>query len=219
MNTDKITTSKTKHKLLESAGQVFADKGYNRSTIREICDKAGTNVASVNYYFRDKEELYRSVFDYAHKRVGEHILHAVRIISDAAPEEKLRTFVRAHLHSLLGTDGPPSWFSTLITREMIEPTHLQWEMVEREIRPRSDVLIGIIREMLGPRATEEQLRHCSLSVVSQSVFHKLAAPVIRTLHPEQTYTAEDLDRLANHIADFSLAGIRSLRDQLERDQR
>lgn len=215
MNTDEIAKSKTKHKLLESAGQVFADKGYSRSTIREICDRAGTNVASVNYYFRDKEELYRSVFDYAHKRVGEHILHAVGTIPDATPEEKLRTFVRAHLHSLLGTDGPPSWFSTLVSREMIEPTHLQREMVEREIRPRSDLLIGILREMLGPRATEEQLRHCSLSVVSQSVFHKLAAPVIRTLHPEQTYTAEDLDRLAIHIAGFSLAGIQSLREQLE----
>jgi len=218
MNSTETTTSKTKQKLLESAGQVFAENGFSRSTIREICDRAGTNVASVNYYFRDKEELYRAVFDYAHKRVGEHILHAVGIIADSPPEEKLRTFVRAHLHSLLGTDGPPNWFSTLVSREMIEPTHLQREMVEREIRPRSDMLIGIIREMLGPGATEEQLRHCSLSVVSQSVFHKLAAPVIRTLHPEQTYTSDDLDRLAVHIAEFSLAGIHSLRTQQERDQ-
>ena len=213
-----LSTEKTRHRLLNAAGQVFAEKGFRGATIREICDRAGANIASVNYYFHDKEELYRLVLDYAHSRVGEHVLHAVRDVSDAAPEEKLRAFVRAHLLSLLGTDGPPNWFSTLVTREMIEPTHLQRDMVENEIRPRFEVLTGIIGEILGPLATAEQLRHCALSVVSQSVFYKLASPVIRVLQPQQSYSSADLEVLADHIAEFSVAGIRNVRSHMERNK-
>jgi AcrR family transcriptional regulator len=51
-------TDDTKNRLLEAAGQVFSEKGYELATVREICDRAEANVASVNYYFGDKQRLY-----------------------------------------------------------------------------------------------------------------------------------------------------------------
>jgi AcrR family transcriptional regulator len=48
----------TQQRLLEAAGQVFAERGYEAATVREICQRADVNIAAVNYYFRDKERLY-----------------------------------------------------------------------------------------------------------------------------------------------------------------
>ena len=51
-------SSDTEKRLLEAAGEVFAEFGYRAATVRQICEKAGANIAAVNYYFGDKEKLY-----------------------------------------------------------------------------------------------------------------------------------------------------------------
>jgi len=52
---------KTREKLIEAAGQVFAERGFQEATVREICSRAGTNGAAVNYHFGDKLGLYTEV--------------------------------------------------------------------------------------------------------------------------------------------------------------
>ena len=51
----------TRDKILSAAGEVFAEQGFERATIRAITERAGVNLAAVNYHFRDKAELYTRV--------------------------------------------------------------------------------------------------------------------------------------------------------------
>lgn len=210
------TSTDIRQRLLEAAGRIFAEKGYAKATIREICDRADANVASVNYHFHDKEALYRAVFDFAHQSVRDQMALVMGGLQEGSAEERLRLFIRMQVTSLLGVEGPPDWFSTLMTREMIEPTHLQRDMVEREIRPRSNHLLATIRELLGEAATDEEVRHAALSVVGQFVFYKLARPLNDIIHPGLEYTPEAIERRADHIADFSLAGIAALRERIRK---
>src|SRR5713101_107359 len=63
----------TQGRVLEAAGQVFADKGFEGATVREICQKAGVNIAAVNYYFRDKERLYIEAVKSACQRPAQQV--------------------------------------------------------------------------------------------------------------------------------------------------
>jgi AcrR family transcriptional regulator len=49
-----------REQLISHATRIFAAKGYAAATTREICDAAGVNIASIHYYFGDKEGLYRA---------------------------------------------------------------------------------------------------------------------------------------------------------------
>jgi len=57
----------TKTRLLEAAGEEFADKGFGGATVRAICARAGANVAAINYHFGDKERLYIEAVIEAHR--------------------------------------------------------------------------------------------------------------------------------------------------------
>jgi AcrR family transcriptional regulator len=64
----KRAISATQADLLDAACRTFAEKGYRDATIAEICQRAGANIAAVNYYFRDKETLYVEAWRLAFKR-------------------------------------------------------------------------------------------------------------------------------------------------------
>src|SRR5438034_680479 len=61
----------TRQRLLEAAGEVFAERGFRDATTQEICRRADANIAAVHYHFGDKEELYRTVIQYAEERAAE----------------------------------------------------------------------------------------------------------------------------------------------------
>ena len=83
----------TREKLIEAAGEVFAEQGYAAATVRDICTLAGANVAAINYHFGDKRGLYAEVL----KRMTRTALIEkghVALERNASPEEILRGFIR-----------------------------------------------------------------------------------------------------------------------------
>src|SRR5882724_2935620 len=89
-----VLADDTRTKMLDSAGQVFAESGYQAATVREICARAGVNVALVNYYFGDKLELYAAVLRHSMGISGNGIIQQA-IASTASPAEALRELVYA----------------------------------------------------------------------------------------------------------------------------
>jgi AcrR family transcriptional regulator len=200
--------AETRRQLLEAAGGVFAEAGFRDATVREICRRAGANIAAVNYHFGDKETLYLEVLRYAHGKALEKYPPLLDVTPDATPEKKLRAFV----HSLLlrvFNKGPTAWHGKVMLREMIEPTDALDSLVEERIRPMSNQLWKIISEILDRPVNDERVRLCGFSVVSQCVFYHHCSPVVSRLFPKQeTLDAAGIGRLADHITNFSLAAMK-----------
>ena len=202
-------------RLLQAAGEVFAEQGFRSATVRDICARAGTNVAAVNYHFRDKESLYALVLEHALQAAVERFPPDLGVTPESSPEDRLKAFVRSLLLRLLG-GGVPEWLSRLMAHEMIEPTRALDSLVERVLRPLFTRLLGIVDELLGPGADPEVVRLCARSVVGQCFFYRHAQEVIRRLQPGERFDATRAEVLADHIAAFSLAGIRERRAALGR---
>lgn len=198
----------TRRQLLEAAGEVFAEVGFREATVREICRRAGANIAAIHYHFGDKETLYTEVLRYANGKALEKYPPMLDVAADAPPEKKLRAFVQSLLLRIFDK-GPTAWHGKLMSREMIEPTAALDSMVAERIRPMSNQLWKIVAEILNCPLNDERVRLCGFSVVSQCVFYHHCGPVVARLFPKQpALDAAGIEHLAAHITKFSLAAMK-----------
>jgi AcrR family transcriptional regulator len=205
------TMTETRQRLLEAAGEVFAERGFRMATVRDICQRAKANLAAVNYHFGDKERLYAAVLQYTFHCAEQYPLD-LRLDVEARAAERLQAFIRAHLFGLLDA-GRPAWHRKLIAREMAEPTRALDTVVDQMIRPEAELLMAIVRDVLGQDANPQRVWQCTASIIGQCLFYHHARPVIMRLDPEQTFTPEAIEQLVDHITQFSLAALRQLAQQ------
>ncbi len=203
--------AETRQQLLEAAGAVFAEVGFRNATVREICQRAGANIAAVNYHFGDKERLYLEVFRYSQEKAhARYPLVSETTAATLPPEKKLYFFVHTLLQRIFD-EGEAAWHGKLMLREMMEPTAALDFVVTEKIRPMSVQLSAIVAELIGCPVTDARTWHCGFSVVGQCAFYCHSRPVVARLFPEQTFDTEALHQLADHITKFSLAGMKPFR--------
>lgn len=205
----KVSSLETRERLISAAGEVFAELGYEHATVREICKRAGANVAAINYHFRDKQGLYSETF----RRYAEMSLQKyppnMGVGDDAPLEEQLHAFVRSFLHRVLD-DSDASVMGKLIAWEMIRPTVALDERINEMWRPMADRLEGYVQAILGDASSVERVRLCTFSIVGQIVFYKHSRPVIDRMYPQQQFAQEEIERIARHVTDFSIAAMRNV---------
>jgi TetR/AcrR family transcriptional regulator, regulator of cefoperazone and chloramphenicol sensitivity len=195
----------TRMRLLEAAGPIFAAKGFHWAKIRDICARAGANVAAVNYHFGDKLGLYTEVLRYSIAAAGIDS-NLTLSASGVSPEVRLRSFVRMILDCVFNSSRP-GWHMKLVLQEMSHPTPAMDEFVKQFIRPRYEILCGLIGSLIGQSSKARITQLCAHSVVGQARHYLIANAVIGAVWPELTFTPKDLDEIADHITAFSLAGI------------
>jgi AcrR family transcriptional regulator len=197
--------SPIERRLLEAAGEVFAEKGYRAATIRQIIQRAGANVAAVNYHFGGKAELYAATIRYT-RRTAERQHPIADSQTGTSAEERLHAFVRGLLFRVMDT-GRPAWQWRLMMREMTEPTAALDEMVRDSIAPNFEVIAGIVCELTGLSRDDPRLSVNVNSIVGQILFYRHCQPVICRLQPQRKFDAQELMELAQHITDFSLQAL------------
>jgi AcrR family transcriptional regulator len=196
----------TPSRVLAAAGPIFAERGFQSATVRDICSAAGVNLASVNYYFRDKERLYIETV----KRAAQ--LRAEQVPMPGWPPGtptaiKLRSFIQTILTRMLSTEQSP-WQVRLMQREILQPTSACKELVEEYFRPHFELLLGIIDEAVPPDTPMHARRKIGFSIIGQCLHYRIASEVVGLLVPAEEVTSHfTTDKLADHIAAFSLAAL------------
>jgi AcrR family transcriptional regulator len=198
----------TRDRLLAAAERLFADRGFKKVTVRDICKVAKANVAAINYHFGDKLGLYREVLQSAIDRMRATNEAAREAGRGKSAEEQLRRYIVIFVHRFLesGNDA----VHRLITREVHDPTPAIDALVEQGVKPRVEYLSGVLAEMMRCSPSDKRVLRCLASIQAQSVAY-LHNPIAErlgfTMEPK---TPAQIDEIADHIAQFSLAGVRAV---------
>jgi AcrR family transcriptional regulator len=182
-----LSSRNTKQRLLNAARALFAERGFHNATIREIALKANTNLASVNYYFKSKDDLYREILSrtfqtsVSNKAVSLH----EDIAAQRSPEKRLRHFIRGLVHvgdSDVEADAEET--RRLMAWEVLAPTGVIEAVNEWDIRLHLDAAKIVVEPFLPEGAASEEVMATAVWLIGQClVFRKLAA------HPDALSTA------------------------------
>jgi AcrR family transcriptional regulator len=196
----------TREQILEAAGPIFADQGFQAATVREICGSAGVNVAAINYYFGDKQRLYVETVTHAYRQRLDRV-PVPQWPASTQPEVKLFLFISALLDRMVGAERT-TWQARLMAREVLQPTEACRALVQEYFRPQMEMLMGIIAEIVPRAASRVELQRAAFSVVGQCVFYRLANEIVELMvEPTERETNYAIPALAKHIAQFSLAAL------------
>ena len=204
-----IMSEDTKERVLAAAGPIFAEKGFQAATVREICAAAGTNQAAINYHFRDKATLYQEVVQLAQRMRLQQVPPA-QWPAETESAEKLRLFIHTILTRMLDT-RQVQWPMRIMLREMLHPTAACQPLVEQFIRPQFEQLLGILRELVPAEAPLYRLHQFAFSIIGQCVQYRVAGEFVALLIPEGERASHyQTGQLADQITRFSMAALTEL---------
>ncbi len=205
----------TRDRLLRAAVARFAEHGFHNVSVRDVCRDAKANVAAVNYHFGGKLGLYREVVGTAIDAIRTVSAGMVSAEEDAPPEERLRRYVSAYVRMTAGRHAREArarvaWVHQLMEHESAEPTPLAPWIAEQALMPRIRYLGQIVAELIGCRATDARVRRCVISIQAQCLFYAAPNRFRDAAFPGWPPSAAELAAAADHIVEFSLAGVRQI---------
>jgi len=197
----------TREQLLETAGQVFSEKGYDGATGKEICERCGANAAAVVYHFGGMENLYREVLNEARSRLAPSEALAAGVANEADPRKKLEIFI-AMLASRMAGPASTTWAARLISREMLSPTPIFDEIRNKEMRGRAAVLRGIVSELMQlPEDHPAVARSCINIMAPFGVLLLVGPQRVEKAFPVLSFGPDAMEELTRHMVEFALGGI------------
>jgi AcrR family transcriptional regulator len=197
----------TRERLIDSATRLFAERGFAKVTVREICKAARANVAAVNYHFGGKTGLYQEIVQSAIRTMHGTTQEIQKAGEGRPPEEQLRIFVRIFLTRVIqARDG---WIHRFMANELNDPTPALDMVIKQVIKPRMAYLGSVVASLIDCRANDPRVEHCVMSVQAQCLV-LLNDKIGSRFQPFQM-TPKRLEQVAEHIATFSLAGIKALK--------
>jgi AcrR family transcriptional regulator len=198
-------------RLLDAAEELFCERGFQGTTIRDLASRAGCNLASVNYYFGGKDKLYLEVWQRHLLLLRQTRLAGIdKVMSDGdgTPrlEDLLRSFAYAFIGPLMDESRGPRLIR-LMVREMLDQ-QLPPDMFVKEI-----VLptFGAMRQALlriCPQLNDSQTELVVYSVVAQLV-HLVRVKTMFSRTENDQFPKLDMAQAVDHIVRFSAAGIRA----------
>lgn len=197
-------SEETCERLLKVAAEHFAAHGFRQARVADICHEAEANQAAVSYHFGGKYELYVSSLQHALEIANAK--YPLPADSSLPAEERLHQFISAACHRIFD-DSDGSLFPKMMVKEMAEPTDALETILADLIAIERDTLLAIIRDILGAKATDEDVMFTHLSVVSLFQFFNFSRSIRQLLQRKMRKLPPNVDHIIEHTVSFALAGI------------
>lgn len=194
---------------------LFARQGFAGTSVRQVCELAGANVAAVNYHFGSKRGLYDAVLDEA-RAVSNARNPWVELDTDRDfwsgedPETRLRRFVSMMLTHALDEHGNASDLSRLMIHELLDPTGAFERQVEVSIARVYTELSSICADIAGRDPGDADIARVALMINAQCQYPAVTASMVSAVYPGLTFDQDGRDALAALISGSVIATLRSL---------
>ena len=186
---------------------MFAEKGFDRATGKEICERAGTNTAAVNYYFGGMEGLYAAVLQEAHSRLLNFDKMAAAVAGKPDVQARLQALLGLIVENLLGR-ASSSWEVRVIGREVMAPSPAFAAVRETEIPAKSRILKAIVGELMGLPPDHPAVARGCLSIIAPCIMLAIAdRSIITRVFPQLGLTPADAPVFTAHMVRYALAGL------------
>ncbi len=202
----------TSGRLLAAATDLFARRGFHATSIRDIAERAGANVAAGHYHYGSKRGLYVQVLREQFARVREITARdgpvPSRRVLARRPRRALVALLERRIHVMVDVllDPPSQAHGALMLREMCDPSDALPIIVREFIRPQMKELERIVA-CLVPTAPSTTVERVVRSIIGQVLFYRFTMPATLLVIGAPAYSRRFLREMAAHVGEFSLGGL------------
>lgn len=189
-------------RLLDAALELFADKGFAKTSTREIAQAAQVNIASISYYFGDKAGLYRAV--YTDPRGNPHIDPAQVQPSKPDLDASLRALLFGFTQPLKQNPVMQSCMK-LHFREMLEPTGLWQEEIDSRIKPAHQALVQVLCAHMSLKRADDDVHRLAFSLAGLGIMLHVGGDVFKAIRPGLVSSPTAIDAYAQRLLEFAHA--------------
>ncbi|WP_339941379.1 TetR/AcrR family transcriptional regulator [Undibacterium luofuense] len=202
--------AQARQRLLETALRMFAEKGYAKTSVRELAKAAQVNVSAVSYYFGDKAALYRAVFN--DPQFNPTIDPAYLQQEDLPLEQGIKALIFTLAGSL--RDGEKARDAmTLHCREMLEPTGLWNEEIETSIKPAHLAFAAFLCRHLGLKKPDDDIHRLTFAIVGLPVSLMISSDLVQVIRPQLFKSDAAIDLFMQRMVGYAVAMVEAERQR------
>jgi len=192
----------TKQNLIQTAGKLFAERGFDGTSIKDITEAAGANLAAINYHFRSKEALFAAVVQQAIESLNKTLKQIGE--GEELPTDKLSKIFREYIFYALHKE--PGLKALLL--DIIHGGHHLPKEPHQALAWQHHLIGNILRE--GIR--KEAFRHCEIEHVTYIFFGMLTTiilyqPLIKPVSKDQPHSQSNVKRIVNTALSLFMNGL------------
>lgn len=205
----------TRERLLDTAERLFAEQGFDGTSLRQITREAGVNLAAIHYHFGSKDALIDAVFDRLIRPINEARLERLdgveREAGEGAPELErvIEAFVRPPLEASIGSGELGARRMRLVGRVHAEREHISRQLFVRQFEDvfrRFHAALGRCLPELDPETIAWRM-HFMIGAMVHVVLTAGDPSVRQVLGPDGD--GLEPDALARRLVPFLAAGMRA----------
>lgn len=193
----------TRWRLLQAASEVFAEVGYHAATTREICKRAGVNLASIHYHFGDKAELYREVFRLPF--LNECNTFNTLDIAGVSLEQGLHAFYQWFFPPVAEEDPMLQLFMRLHAREEAEPSGVLGDAMMQAFRPSHDKLQALLCREFGLKKPDAEVDRLTFAVLGMATFYFHNRAAVNNFAPKLIAGQKASEVMAERLVAYAVA--------------
>jgi TetR/AcrR family transcriptional regulator, regulator of cefoperazone and chloramphenicol sensitivity len=186
--------------LLHTALRLFAEKGFAKTSTRDIATAAGANIASISYYFNDKAGLYRAAYTEPMGSCG-----AMGVFDAAVSLEDALRMMLSHIIEPMKQGDLVQLCTRLHFREMLEPTGLWAEEIDNGIRPAQVALAQVLCRYLDLKQPDDDVHRLAFSIVGLAIHLFVGRDIVQALQPQLLATFNAIDTYTERLVGYALA--------------